>query len=123
MKKSICYLLIVVLLSTPIPVAHSISVKTRGKLTLVAILSGVAIFTKYLVGRDRQTVEKLHARLGEPDRVLEYERGFDRWRIEWYGDRKYRFRNHVLQKSEAPAFQRLCPLKGPWTPISPPVPH
>ena len=98
MKKFTCYLLLIVFLLTSISTAHSFSVKTRGKLTLAAILSGIAILTKYLVDRDKQTVEALHAKLGKPDRTVEYERGFDIWRIEWYGNQKYIFRNHVLQK-------------------------
>ncbi len=98
MKKLACYLVVVVLLLSPISTAHSISVKTQGKLVLVAILGGVAILTKYLVKRDQQTVEALHAKLGPPERVIEFERGFDRWRIEWYENRRYLFRNNILQK-------------------------
>lgn len=98
MKKFTCYLLLFVFLLTSISTAHSISVKTRGKLTLAAILFGIAVLTKHLVDRDKQTVEALHAKLGEPDRIVEYERGFDVWRIEWYGNQKYIFRNHVFQK-------------------------
>ena len=97
MKKLTCYLVAVVLLLSPISTAHSISVKTQGKLALVAILGGVAILTKYFVKRDQQTVESLHAKLGPPERVIEFERGFDRWRVEWYGNRRYLFRNNVLQ--------------------------
>ena len=98
MKKLTCYLVVVVLLLSPLSTAHSISVKTQGKLALVAILGGVAILTKYLVRRDKQTIEALHARLGPPERIIEFERGFDRWRVEWYGNRRYLFRNDVLQK-------------------------
>ena len=98
MKKSVCYLLLVVFLLTSVSTAHSISIKTRGKLTLAAILSGIAILTKYLADRDKQTVEELHAKLGKPDRVVEYERGFDFMRIECYGNQKYIFRNQVFQK-------------------------
>ena len=94
----VCYLVVVVLLLSPISTAHSISVKTQGKLAIVAILGGVAILTKYLVGRDQGTVKALHAKLGPPERVTKFERGFDQWRIEWYGNRKYVFRNNVLQK-------------------------
>ncbi len=98
MKKLVCYLVVVVLLLSPISTAHSISVKTQGKFALVAILGGVAILTKYLVGRDQQTVEALHAKLGPPQRVVKFERGFDQWRIEWYENRRYIFRNNILQK-------------------------
>ena len=64
----------------------------------MAILGGVAILTKYLVGRDQKATEQLHAKLGPPERVTKFERGFDKWRIEWYENRKYVFRNNVLQK-------------------------
>ena len=98
MKKLIRCILIIVLLSAIVPSAHSISAKTAGKLALVAVLSGVAFLTRYLVNNDIRTIEELHARLGEPDRVVEFERGFDRWRVEQYGTRKYFFRNNILQK-------------------------
>ena len=96
-QRLVCYLVVLVLLLNPISTAHSISVKTQGKLALVAILGGVAILTKYLVGRDQKTVEALYAKLGPPERVTKFERGFDQWRIEWYGNRRYVFRNNVLQ--------------------------
>ena len=72
--------------------------KTQGKLALAVILGGVAILTKYLVARDQQAAETAHAELGSPERIIEFERGFDRWRIEWYGNRRYVFRNNILQK-------------------------
>lgn len=97
-KKFTCYLVAIVLLLSPISTAHSISVKTQGKLALVAILGGVAILTKYLVGRDQKAVKGLHAKLGPPERVTKFERGFDQWRVEWYGNQRYVFRNNVLQK-------------------------
>lgn len=97
-KKITCYLVIVVLLLSPIASTHGIGVKTQGRLALVAILGGIAILTKYLIERDGRTVEAFHTRLGPPMRVIEFERGFDRWRIEWYGNRRYVFRNNVLQK-------------------------
>ncbi len=98
MKKLTCYLVVAVLLLSPISTVHSISVKTQGKLVLVAILGGVAILTKYLIGGDQQAAEALHAKLGPPERVIKFEQGFDRWRIEWYGNQRYLFRNNVLQK-------------------------
>jgi len=97
-KQLACYLVVVLLLLSPISTARSITVKTQGKLVLVAVLGGVAILTKYLVGRDQAAVESLHAKIGPPERVTKFERGFDRWRIEWYGNRRYVFRNNVLQK-------------------------
>ena len=96
--KFTCYLVVVVLLLSFVPSAHSISVKTQGKLALAVILGGVAILTKYLVARDQQAAETHHAELGPPESVIKFERGFDRWRIEWYGNRRYVFRNNILQK-------------------------
>ena len=101
-QRLVCYLVVVVLLLSPISTAHSFSVKTQGKLALVAILGGVAILTKYLVGRDQGAVEALRAKLGPPERVTKFERGFDQWRIEWYGNRRYVFRNNVLQNESDP---------------------
>ena len=96
-KFTCCIVVVVLLLGTASDV-HSISVKTQGKLALAVILGGVAILTKYLGERDQQAVEALHAKLGPPERVVTFERGFDRWRIEWYGDRRYVFRNNILEK-------------------------
>jgi hypothetical protein len=92
-----CYLAVIVLLLSPVS-AHSISAKTQGKVTLAVILSGVAILTRYLVGRDQQAVKAVRAKLGAPERVIKFERGFDQWRIEWYGNRRYIFRNNILEK-------------------------
>ena len=95
--KLTCYIVVVILLLGTASGTHSISVKNQGKLALAVILGGVAILTKYLGERDQQAVEALHAKLGHPERVVTFERGFDRWRIEWYGDRRYVFRNNILQ--------------------------
>lgn len=98
MRKLTCCILIIALLSAIVSSAHSISTKTAGKLGLVAILSGVAFLTRYLVNKDIRTIEQLHTRFGKPDRVVEFESGFDRWRVERYGNRRYFFRNNILQK-------------------------
>ena len=98
MKKAISVLLIVGLLLSILPVAHSISAKTGGKLVLVAVLAGVGVLTRHLIKRDKRTVEDLRAQLGEPDHVVEFEEGFDRWRVERYDDQYYFFRNNVLHK-------------------------
>ena len=63
---------------------------------MVAILSGVAFLTRYLVKRDTRASENLRAKLGNPDRAIEIERGFDQWRVQWHGDRRYLFRNSIL---------------------------
>ena len=57
--------------------------KTRGKLSLVILLAGIAVVTELLVNLDRKDVEKLHEKLGPPDKIVEFQRGFDRIRMEW----------------------------------------
>ena len=99
--RLICPLLIIVVFAVTVSPAHSLSVKTRGKLALVAALSGVAVVTKLLVKKDQRAVEVLHETMGKPDRVIEFEHGFDHWRIEWYGEKKYIFRNNVLLRCES----------------------
>ncbi|MDE0300162.1 MAG: hypothetical protein OXN17_16125 [Candidatus Poribacteria bacterium] len=98
MKTTIACLLIVSLFLTSVPYTHSITEKTKGKLGLVAMLSGIAALTRYLVKRDIRANQKLRAELGDPDRTIEFERGFDHWRVEWHGDSRYQFRNNVLYK-------------------------
>ncbi len=65
---------------------------------MVAILAGVAILTRYLVKRDIRASEELGAKLGAPDHTIKFERGFDHWRVQWYGDRHYLFQNNILHK-------------------------
>jgi len=76
--------------------AHGLSTKMQGKLSLVFILFGIGVLTKYLIHSDQKAIENLHAKLGQPDRVVEYQKGFDHWRIEWYDGKRYKFRNGVL---------------------------
>ena len=83
------------------PAAESISVKLRGKIALGGILSCLAYVTHTFVKRDKRAVEELHLRLGPPDRVVQFERGFDLWRIDAYGKQSYMFRNNRLM-SEKP---------------------
>jgi len=77
--------------------AQLIDTKMQGKLSLVILLTGLAVLTKMLVNNDKKEVDELHSMLGPPDRVMEFQKGFDTWRIEWYGERGYLFRNEVLQ--------------------------
>jgi hypothetical protein len=74
--------------------------KTTGKLAMIAILSVTAFVIKMLVDRDRKELAGLREELGPPDRAIEYQEGFDHWRVEWYGDRVYVFRNGVLCKQK-----------------------
>ena len=98
-SKKICAVaLIFCLICGWTPTAESISVKLRGKIALVGILSGLAYVTHTLVKRDRRALEKLEFRLGPPDSVIQFERGFDLWRINDYGERCYLFRNNRFVK-------------------------
>ena len=95
--KKICAIgLILCLIWGLAPTAESISVKLRGKIALGGILSCLAYVTYTLVKRDKRAVEELHLRLGPPDRVVQFERGFDLWRIDSYGKQSYVFRNNRL---------------------------
>ena len=71
------------------------------------ILSGIAYTTHTLIKRDRQAVAELRHHLGVPERVVQFERGFDLWRIEHYADRHYIFRNN-----------RFIPKQGIKVPFS-----
>ena len=96
-RKKICaFVLIVCLIYGLTPSAESVSVKLRGKIALGGILSGLAYATYTLVTRDKRAAEKLQLHLGPPDRVIQFERGFDRWRINDYGELCYLFRNNRL---------------------------
>ena len=81
------------------PTVESISVKLRGKMALGGILSGLAYVTYTLVKRDKRASEKLELHLGPPNRVIQFERGFDRWRINYYGEKCYLFRNNLFIKT------------------------
>lgn len=98
-KKIYAFVLIVCLIAGLTPTAESISVKLRGKIVLGGILSGLAYGTYALVTRDKRKMEKLQLHLGMPDRVVEFERGFDRWRINCYRERCYLFRNNLFIKT------------------------
>ncbi len=74
--------------------------KTTGKLAMIAILSVTAFVVKMLVDRDRREVAGLREKLGPPDRAVEFQEGFDHWRVEWYGDRVCVLRNGVLYKQK-----------------------
>ena len=92
-KKICAFTLILCLIWGLAPAAEGISVKLRGKIALAGILSGLAYVTHALVTRDRRAVEKLKLQLGPPERVVRFERGFDLWRIDYYGEQCYMFRN------------------------------
>ncbi len=99
-KRKICAAaLILSLICGWTPTAESISVKLRGKIALAGILSGLAYATHVLVKRDRRATEQLEFRLGPPDRVVQFERGFDLWRINYYGKQCYILHNNRFVKT------------------------
>lgn len=77
----------------------ALDTKTLGKLTMVGILSATAFVVKMLVNRDQGAIDKLRESLGTPDRIIEFQKGFDHWRLEWYGENVYYFRNGFVCES------------------------
>ena len=114
--KEICaFALIVCLITGLAPTAEGISVKLRGKIALGGILSGLAYTTYMLVTRDKRATEKLQLHLGPPDRVVQFERGFDRWRINHYGEQCYVFRNNRWVGKTALKVSCSCSIERlPW---------
>ena len=106
-KKVCVFTLVLCLMWGLTPAAEGISVKLRGKIALAGILSGLAYTTHTLIKRDKRAVEKLQRHLGPPDRIIQFERGFDIWRIEHYGEYQYIFRNNRLIR-EKPLKTPLC---------------
>ena len=88
------------MLVVPVTSAQSrwLDTKTQGKLSLIILLSGLAVLTKLLVDKDKKAGEALHARLGIPEQITDFQQGFDYWHIEWYSEQSYLFRNGVLQQ-------------------------
>ena len=93
-KKGLCCILIISLIGGLTLPAMSLDSKSKGKLALVGILSGLGYLTHTLVTRDRRATEALQARLGPPKRVTQFERGFDHWRVNYYRQQYYIFRNN-----------------------------
>ncbi len=111
-RKKICaFVLIVCLISGLTPTAESISVKLRGKIVLGGILSGLAYATYTLVKHDKRATEKFQLRLGPPDRVIQFERGFDRWQVNYYGEQCYLFRNNRLVDKKALKVSCSCSVE------------
>ena len=100
-KKISAFVLVLCLVYGGAPTSEAISTKLKGKIALGVILSGIAYTTHALIKRDRQAAEKLRHHLGVPERVVEFERGFDLWRIEYYAERHYIFRsNRFIPKQD-----------------------
>ncbi len=98
-RKMCALVLILCLIWGLAPAAEGISVKLRGKIALAGILSGLTYLTHALVTRDRRAVEKLRLHLGPPERVVQFEQGFDIWRIDHYEEQCYMFRNNLFISS------------------------
>lgn len=81
--------------------AEGISVKLRGKLTLAGILAGLTYITYTLVRQDRNTAEELQFRLGPPTRIIAFERGFEKWSVNYYRDYYYMFLNNRFIRKKA----------------------
>ena len=114
-RQKICaFVLIVCLICGLTPTVESVSVKLRGKIVLGGILSGLAYVTYTLVTRDKRAAEKLRLHLGPPDRVIEFERGFDRWRIDYYREQCYLFHNGLFIKS-VPCASLQSDFSNGWT--------
>jgi hypothetical protein len=78
-----------------------LSAKTAGKLTMVAILLTTAFIFKLLVRRDMEETQRIYETLGKPDKSVEFREGFNLWRIDWYGDDVYIFRNGIIYKASS----------------------
>jgi hypothetical protein len=78
--------------------------KMLGKITMTAILSVTALVVKKLVNKDIRETEKIHKKLGIPDKAIEFQEGFDYWRMEWHGNYVYAFRNGVFAYRKGSTF-------------------
>jgi hypothetical protein len=78
--------------------------KMIGKITMVAILSVTAFVVKILVNKDVKETTKIRKNLGIPDKIIEFQEGFDYWRMECYGNYVYAFRNGVFAYKRGSAF-------------------
>ena len=98
--RAISTSLIIILIFSLSAEGRVLNTKTVGKLTMIAILSATAFVVRMLVNRDRNETARLREQLGTPDKSIEFQEGFDHWRVEWYGNRAYIFRNAVLYRQQ-----------------------
>ena len=101
LNKAISLILILGMVGCFSMPAEGISVKLRGKLTLAGILAGLAYVTHSLVRHDRHTGEELQFKLGTPNRIVEFERGFEKWRVNYYQDYFYMYLNNRFIRKKA----------------------
>ena len=99
-KKLLCFILIACLFWNLSFSAEGFSAKLRGKLALVGILSSIAFLTHTLTKRDIQASETLKFHLGPPERVFQYERGFDYWNIHYYREHSYYYLNNRFKRKK-----------------------
>ena len=105
LKKTINLTLIACLIWNCSFPAEGISVKLKGKLALVGILSGVAYLTHTLVKRDTHAAEDVKSQLGQSEYIIQIERGFDKWEIHHFPEQTYYFlNNRFIRKKAANAF-------------------
>lgn len=105
LKKTLNILIIACLIWNCSFPAEGISVKLRGKLALVGILSGVAYLTHTLVERDRHAAEELKSQLGQAEHIIQIERGFDEWENHHFPEQTYYFlNNRFIRKKAANTF-------------------
>ncbi len=104
-KKTLSLILIACLIWNLSLSAEGFSVKLRGKLALVGILSGVAYLTHVLVKRDKQVAETIQSQLGTLENIIKIERGFNQWNVHYYGGHSYFFlNNRFIRKKGNKAF-------------------
>lgn len=101
LNKTISLILIIGLVLCFCIPAESISVKLRGKLTLAGILAGLTYATYTLVRIDRHTAQELQFQLGTPQRIIQFERGFEKWSVNYYQDHFYMFLNNRFIRKKA----------------------
>lgn len=101
--------------------AEGISVKLRGKLALVGILSGAAYLTHRLVKHDIQGAESVKSQLDTAEHITQVERGFDKWEIHHFPEQTYYFlNNRFIRKKASNTFflnQRFL-YDTEWGPVS-----
>jgi len=95
-SRILAIFVIIAFLCPPSTYADFQNKKTLGKLAMVVILSATAFVNKKLVDRDANKTAKIRQNLSKPDKVIEFQDGFDKWRIEWHGEVIYVFKNGVF---------------------------
>lgn len=114
-KRLVSLILIVSIMVSFSMQAEGISVKLRGKITLAGILAGFALVTHVLVNHDRHAAETLQFQLGPPERIIQFERGFEKWSVNYYRDHYYMFLNNRYIRKEAYSASFLNPISPDYS--------